>query len=253
MRSWGIQTRDIESLLRLRTFPVALQLLSDASELGSIRKVRRLDHSATFCQVITLARTAGWTVGSTRDDLNDNCSTILGLSESSPEALSGERMTGVWFHKQEDARKHQEALRRIPSGRHNAVVAAPVASEKFQPDIVLIYATPAQMILLVNGLQWEEYRRYTFYCVGETACSDSIGECYLSGQPSVAIPCYGERRYGHVAEDELVMALPPDYLEKAITGLKGLSAAGLRYPIPPYGAQVDPRAGLARSYPDKHK
>lgn len=253
MATWGEQTRELESLLRLRTFPVAMKLLRDATEMDSIRKLRRLDHAATFCQVVTLARTAGWTVGSTAAELSDTCSAVLGLAEPTPESLSGASMTGVWFHKQEDARKHQEALRRIPSGRYTAVVAAPLAGEKFQPDIVLVYATPAQMILLVNGLQWEEYRRYTFYCVGETACTDSIGECYLSGQPSVGIPCYGERRYGHVAEDELVMALPPHYLEKAIAGLKGLSAAGLRYPIPPYGAQVDPRAGLARSYPEKYK
>ena len=251
MRPWSEQARDIESLLRLRTFPVALKLLERSEELESIRKLRRLDHRATFCQVVTLARAAGWTVGTTREDLNDNCSSVLGLVEPAPEALSGERTTGVWFHKQEDARKHQEALQRIPWGRYEAVVAAPLAGEKVEPDIVLLYGTPAQTILLINGLQWEDYQRYEFYCVGETACSDSIGQCYLSGKPSVAIPCYGERRYGHVAEDELVAALPPSSLEKAIMGLRGLAAAGLRYPIPPYGAQVDPRAGLARSYGDK--
>ncbi len=32
-------------------------------------------------------------------------------------------------------------------------------------------------------------------------------------------------------------------------GREGLSKKGLRYPIPPYGAQMDAAAGLGVSYP----
>ena len=60
-----------------------------------------------------------------------------------------------------------------------------------------------------------------------------------------------ERRYGGVPDDEMLMALPPKYLPSAIEGLKALSKNGIRYPIPPYGVQMDVRAGLAASYPIK--
>jgi hypothetical protein len=33
-----------------------------------------------------------------------------------------------------------------------------------------------------------------------------------------------------------------------VTGLAWLSKNGLRYPIPPYGATMDPAEGLAKSY-----
>jgi hypothetical protein len=46
------------------------------------------------------------------------------------------------------------------------------------------------------------------------------------------------------------MALPPADLPKAIAGMRALAANGLRYPIPPYGIQVDARAGLGASYPN---
>ena len=54
-----------------------------------------------------------------------------------------------------------------------------------------------------------------------------------------------------MADDELVMACPPADLARGVEGLQGLSKAGLRYPIMPYGRQADPAEGMARSYTDK--
>ncbi len=69
-----------------------------------------------------------------------------------------------------------------------------------------------------------------------------------TGQPSVAVPCYAERRYGGVQDDKLLMATPPAFLPKAVDGLEALAGNGLRYPIPPYGIQSDATAGLGVSY-----
>ena len=119
------------------------------------------------------------------------------------------------------------------------------------PDIALVYANPAQMILLINGLQWAGYRKLEWGAVGESACADSWGRALATGEPSLALPCFPERRYGGVPDDELLMALKPAQLAQAVEGLKRLSANGLRYPIPPYGVQNDVRAGMAASYGSK--
>ncbi|PPR34947.1 MAG: hypothetical protein CFH35_01909 [Alphaproteobacteria bacterium MarineAlpha9_Bin5] len=66
--------------------------------------------------------------------------------------------------------------------------------------------------------------------------------------PAYSIPCFAERRYGGVLEDELLIALPPKFLPKLIEGQARLLANGLRYPIPQYGIQSDAKAGLAASY-----
>ena len=87
--------------------------------------------------------------------------------------------------------------------------------------------------------------------VGETACADSWGRALKTGEPSLSLPCYAERRYGGVPDEEMLMALPPSYLAKAITGMKALSKNGLRYPIAPYGIQSDVRAGMGVSYGKK--
>ena len=55
---------------------------------------------------------------------------------------------------------------------------------------------------------------------------------------------------GGVLDDEMLMALPPDLLLQAITGMEALGRNGLRYPFPQYGIQQDVRAGMGVSYAD---
>jgi hypothetical protein len=64
-------------------------------------------------------------------------------------------------------------------------------------------------------------------------------------------PCFAERRYGGVLDDEMLMALPPGDIAKAIVGMEALAKNGLRYPFPQYGIQQDVRAGMAVSYPGR--
>lgn len=141
---------------------------------------------------------------------------------------------------------------RVPAGRYSALVASPLRRGRLDPpDIVLFYATPAQTILFVNGLQWKRYKRYDMTITGESACSDSWGRALSTKETSISIPCYAERRYGGVAEDEMLLAMPPDEFARGIEGLHGLAKSGLRYPIPPYGSQMDPSFGMGASYPDR--
>src|ERR1700733_4204140 len=119
------------------------------------------------------------------------------------------------------------------------------------PDICLVYATPGQMIILINGLQYTGYKKFEWGVVGETACADSWGRALKTGEPSLSLPCFAERRYGGVPDEEMLMALKPSDLAKAITGMKALAKNGLRYPIAPYGIQSDVRAGMGVSYGKK--
>ena len=174
---------------------------------------------------------------------------MIGLGPQDEDWKSGRAYVGVWHATPEDARKRQEALSVVPAGRFNAMAVSPLASGRLDPpDICLIYATPGQMIILINGLQWKGYKRFDWSVVGETACADSWGRALATGEPSLSLPCFAERRYGGVPDEEMLMALPPRYLPVAIEGMKALSKNGLRYPIAPYGVQNDVRAGMAASY-----
>lgn len=248
-KKWTKLTRKLEALLRLKTFPVAIKLLEDENEMAKNKWLRRPEKKATLCQLITLVRTFDWTVGATAADLAfPMCASIVGLSELPAEIKDGTFRSLVWCKTKEEGKKYEEAIPRIPPGKYQAIMMAPLVYNSFEPDLGLIYANPAQMILLINALQFENYERFQFFCVGESSCADAIAQGYLSQKPSLTIPCYGERRYGYAQDDELVMALPPFYLEKAGQNLEELYARGIQYPISYAGAQTDPLFAMPLSY-----
>jgi uncharacterized protein (DUF169 family) len=247
--NWGELVHQIENLIKLRTHPVAYKRLENADDLEKISKARRLDRFFTFCQSVALVRTRGWTIGVTsEDDMFPRCARIHGLAPTTQESIDEEMIPmSVWFARPEEASKQLSASPRIPPGE--AIVLAPLASGKIEPDVVLIYGTPGQIMLMLYGLQWKKWERFQFFFIGEGACADSLAQCYLSGKPSVAIPCFAERRFGEVLDEEIVLALPPAMIEQSIEGMQKLSASGFRYPYPIYGAECDPLPILARANP----
>jgi len=247
---WQQIVADLNRLLRLRTTPIGMKMFEQRAEMEAIPRIRRPRHVHTTDQIVGQASRNGWTVGITMDDLvGAQCGTVIGLSPRDDEWLSGDRMTGVWYGTAEDAAAHQAAMDVVAFGEYEAMAVSPLAAGRLDPpDICMIYATPAQMILFINGLQWLGYKKLDWGCVGESACADSWGRALKTGEPSLSIPCFAERRYGGVMEDELLMALPPHFLPKTIAGLEALSRNGLRYPIPQYGVNNDVREGMGVSY-----
>ena len=248
--NWPDLLHRLDERLRIRTTPIGMKLFATVDEMEAIPRIRRPKDIHTADQIVGMAARLNWTVGATVEDLvGDQCASVLGLGGQTDQWRSGRHMQGVWFETEADAAAHQEAMDLVAVGRYSAVAVSPLSSGRLDPpDICMIYATPAQMIIFINGLQWSGYRKLEWGCVGESACADSWGRALSTGQPSLSIPCYAERRYGGVMEDELLMALTPGDLEKAVTGMEALARNGLRYPIPPYGIQSDARAGLGVSY-----
>ncbi len=242
---------DLTRLLKLRSHPFAMKLFESAAEMDAIPKIRRPKAVHTTDQIVAQAARLGWTVGITGADLvGAQCRAVVGLGPQDDEWRSGRSMAGVWYATVSDAGRHQAAMHVVAHGRYEALAVSPLASGRLDaPDIALFYATPGAMMYFINGLQWSGYRRFDWSVVGESACADSWGRALVTREPSLSIPCFAERRYGGVLDDEMLMALPPDQLEKAITGMEALAKNGFRYPFPQYGIQQDVREGMAVSYP----
>lgn len=247
---WPALVANLNALLRLKTTPIGMKLFESPQALQSIPKLRRPPAIHTMDQIVGMAARLGWTVGITAEDLvSAQCRAVVGLGAQDEEWRSGGSFVGVWHATPEDARKRQESLCVVPAGRYQALAVSPLASGRLDPpDICLVYGTPGQMIMFVSGLQWKGYRRFDWSVVGESACADSWGRALATGEPSLSLPCFAERRYGGVPDEEMLMALPPRYLPIAIEGMTALAKNGLRYPIAPYGIQIDARAGMAASY-----
>jgi uncharacterized protein (DUF169 family) len=240
MGKWAEQGKELENLLRLKTKLVAYRRLEKAEDLTGISGVHTPERTFTFCQVPFMVRALGMTVGATQDSLMlDRCMRLHGLKNPDDESMERESamLSTTWFRSSEEAMQQQKEYIRIPAG--GAIIAAPLVEEKFEPEVILAYGNPAQIMMILCGLQKIKYEHFHFSFIGEGACADSLGQCYVTGKPALAIPCYGERALGQVAEDEIVIALPPETLQTATAGLKKLAKAGLKYPVAYIGAMAD--------------
>ena len=127
------------------------------------------------------------------DDLvGAQCRAVIGLAPQDEKFLEGTNYVGVWHGTAEDARKRQEALDVVAYGQYQAMAVSPLSSGRLDPpDICLVYATPGQMIILINGLQYTGYKKFEWGVVGETACADFLGTGAENRrtQPVAAVLC----------------------------------------------------------------
>jgi uncharacterized protein (DUF169 family) len=252
MDAWAEKVKILKERLCLSSEPIGFKRLESADELEKIDGVMRWKQSCVFCQIPFMARVGGMTVGLTSEDkVGDRCKRIHGLQPTGEKEKLQEAklLSRTWMPSVEEGLKQQEDYPRVPPGE--AIVVGPLAKENFEPDVVLIYGNPAQIMMLMCGLQKIKYERFQFHFIGEGACVDSIGQCYATGKPALAIPCYGERAMGQVKDDEIVIALPPAAIDRALDGLKKLAKVGFKYPISHIGAYVDPTPLLANVYSDR--
>jgi uncharacterized protein (DUF169 family) len=250
MGNWSELGTELENTLRLKTKIIAYRRLEKAEELDSLKNVVRIDRFFTFCQVPFMVRVNGITVGITREDkIQDRCSRLFGLKQATEKSMNAEAamLSSTWFRSPEEALQQQNDYYRVPVG--GAIVLAPLTKQKFEPEVLLMYGNPAQIMMILCGLQKVKYERFSFSFIGEGACTDSLAQCYITGKPAVSIPCYGERSMGGVSDDEIVIALPPGELERTISGLKQLAKIGFKYPINSIGPLLDPTPLLSGIYP----
>jgi uncharacterized protein (DUF169 family) len=254
MSSWAEKSEAIKNSLRLRTEPVGFRRLQDAAELENIEGAIRWPAGCVFCQIPYMARVAKLTVAVTSDEkLNYRCKRIHGLVPSLEGDVESEctQFSRTWMPSAEEAMRQQKDYPVVPPGQ--AIVAGPLCKVAFEPDMIMVFGNPAQVMLLLCGLQKIRYEKFEFSFIGEGACMDSFGRYYATGKTSVAIPCYGERALGQVADDEIAVALPPEELDRAIEGMNTLASIGFGYPIPGIGGFTDPNPFLDQLYPDRKR
>jgi uncharacterized protein (DUF169 family) len=249
--------KTMEDRLRLPTRILGYRRLQKVEDLETLPGVRTFRNKMfTMCQLVTLARVQGWMVAATNQGqrkggpADDRCARNFGFQSVTPDTMDAEAQTlsRYWFASFEDARRQQEYYPRLSPAE--AVVLAPLAHAPFDPDVVLLYGNPAQLMLLLSAMQRERYEYFEFSFIGEGACSDSLAQCLVKGKPALAIPCYGERSLGGVTDDEIVLALPPGEMGRALAGLQHLKDANLGYPIRRRAAEMDLTESYRERYPN---
>ncbi|MBW1840299.1 MAG: DUF169 domain-containing protein [Deltaproteobacteria bacterium] len=226
--------------LRLKTFPVAVKFLKDTMDFPA--KTRQpsvvLSKRVTICQGVTMARNYGWTVGLAREDLICVPAMIaFGFSSASrPEDTLGKLFCEVSFSENEaQGIKEAAAISRLENEEYKAIVLSPLQKGLYDPDTVVIYGNPAQVMRMIQALVFKESGRIQGNFGGKVECTEYLVAPFKTEAPRVVLPGMGDRIFSMTQDDEMVFALPGKQLKALVEGMKESGKKiGARYPVTPY-------------------
>lgn len=221
---------------------VAARLL-EKPELDSapdwIKDFRRADqglpHKILTCQAMAMARIYGWRVLMRPRDLD--CPTgllTLGWVEMSPEYRSGEIPVTPYNQTREARATRMEAVPLLPLKKYAALAAAPLAGCPFEPGVVVVYGTPAQMIRLVHASLFHDGGVVESAASGAQGCSQYLTQAILTDSPRYILPGNGDRIFGHVEEHQMAFSIPGRMIGPLAEGIRLSHEGGQVYPIQNY-------------------
>ena len=246
---WKAITDRLVKYLRIKQTPVGVKYFESEEELRAVPKVRIPTRHISPCTTISQAVQLNWTVACLAQTAPINYFRgIHGMFARDEKWHSAKIFDKVYYDRLEDSQAHHEALACLPA-KYVGLVASPLVSGRLEePDACIIYADSAQTFMLLAGWQYYGYEKLTFTFVGESTCSDSWVSTILTGKPKVSIPSFADRKFGGLKDDELVISMKAEDLERAVNGVEQLFKNGLRYPIAPYSLTTDMIDGLPKSY-----
>ena len=241
----------LTALLRLDKAPIGIKGYESLSEMAQVAKLRRPKHIHTPCQILGQAMHTGITVGFTADDVATlNCNAICGLWQQDLVWLQQGRLffTGTWWNSEADVERHHKALTQVPEVKYKGIVASPLSAGRIEPDICIITGSPGALFMLLSGFQRMAYQDLTFPFVGESSCSMTWIKTLYTGEIGFSTPCFAEMRFAGFSDKDMILSMTPADLLTAVKGMELLNKRGLRFPVPPYGIQMDVMEGLGASY-----
>ena len=146
--------------------PVAVRFLLTRPE-----GIEPLDKTLPFCQMIREAQERGTPFYFAKE--NEDCfgTMVLGMEDVPPFAESG--LLGEKFEIFQDARANKrlyQDLPKLPKGTVNYVALSPLDKLTFEPDLLILMATPSQAEIVLramsytNGETWETKRTGVLGC-----------------------------------------------------------------------------------------
>jgi uncharacterized protein (DUF169 family) len=224
--------------LRLRTSPVAVKFLKDASEFPE--KTRQpssfLGKRVTICQAVTMVRLYGWTLGITKADLVCVPAALaFGLSETMDPDAAFVRLfcAGNYSKDEEAARREASFIGKLPKGAYGALVIAPLARAAFEPDTIVIYGNPAQVMRAIQAWVYQDGKRIQGNFGGKVECAEYLIMPFKEGVPRVVVPGMGDRVFSLTQDDEMVFSIPGKGLNTLLEGLRDAgNKVGAQYPVP---------------------
>jgi uncharacterized protein (DUF169 family) len=198
-------SEDLERVLILRTSPVAVKMISKEEEIpkDAVRPKRDRGYHLTQCKAVSMSRRDKITVAMLKQD--NWCPTAVmayGLVEK-PASVN------QWSHPYDS----------FEYGKYIGIVTAPLSRADFEPDVVLVYAKPAQLRGLLLSLKISDVPevRHHFF---PPSCGWSVVSPIKEGKFYVVLPDPGEYQRALTEEGDLIFSIPKVKMAEMMAALR---------------------------------
>ncbi|MDO5825634.1 MAG: DUF169 domain-containing protein [Methanosphaera sp.] len=163
--------------------PVAIKVYDDAACAEA--ELPKYDGQARHCQLTFESSTEGKSYYATVNEMNcPNGALALGFTD-----------------------KQVDAFPQIPPVKQ-ALGYAPLKDAKFEPDVIIIYATPVEALKIAKIYKTTFKKRFEANFNGTASlCADAVSYPYTSGQSNMSLGCTGSRKFSDIKDEEMVIGL----------------------------------------------
>jgi len=221
MEKFNTYGADLEKMLMLRTYPIAIKMLKSEAEIpqGAVRPKKDRGEHYAMCQVFSLVRRQGMTIAMFIED--HWCFEPIisyGLVETPKDYLEG--FTNSFFiANKEAAAKHAREMYRIPYGQYPGMALAPLKIAKFVPDLTMIYCNTAQLRHLLLALRWKNGYQVTSIIDPIGSCVHSVVPSLLKGECWITVPDPGDYERAAALDEEMILTIPTKRLDELMEGV----------------------------------
>ena len=239
--NWKEIHKDLMYHYRLRTLPIVLKYYEKKEDMYAVKGLEIQEKQCVPCLAVGKA-VHGAAVGVTSENFNTNyCRGVNGFRERDDKWKSAAPYLDRWSENLGCAQAHHAAM--LEWDRKNeGFAAAPLEAGIIEdPDACLMYVTPEQAFWILVSSVNVEYKKRTFTFLGESTCNDSWLRTAMTGEPGLAIGSNGERVFGGLPHDEMILTMGMEDVQKAIRGMENMRKGRefLAYPMGPYSLCAD--------------
>jgi uncharacterized protein (DUF169 family) len=204
---WG---EELEHTLKLKTAPIAVKMLEKESDIpaGAFRPMKDKGYHLAQCQAFSLSRRQNLTVAMLKED--HWCWAPL-MAYGLVTKLKDPLMDTV------------AAFPCFEFGKYIGIVTAPLKKASYLPDVVMVYSDTAQLRDMLMVIKFQEKANIQSEFDPIDSCAYAIIPVIKNNKYRITLPDPGEVSRALAADDEIILSVPPDRLEKLVEGVKRMA------------------------------
>ena len=223
----------LNTYVRPLTFPLALKMLKSEDEIPerTRRPFQQMKKKVAICQGIGMARKLGWTVAMGKEDMQCSLGAApFGFFKNIDFYNEGNLAAGMFTASKEIGKKEEDLIDRFDYGLYSHILVAPLNRAGFEPDMLMMYGNPAQIMRLVHGALYNQGGAVQSSAMGRLGCATII-TAMKNDECRYLLPGNGDRIFGMTQDYEMSFLIPASKIDTVLDGLAKTHKGGIRYPI----------------------